>query len=27
VLTPLGFDQYMKGIDPAMEAVSLSPLP
>ena len=26
VLTPLGFDQYMKGIDPAMEAVSLSPL-
>lgn len=27
VLTPLGFDQFMKGIDPAMEAVSLSPLP
>ena len=27
LVTPLGFDQYMKGIDPAMEAVSLIPLP
>ena len=27
VLTPLEFNQYMKGIDPAMEAVILSPIP
>jgi hypothetical protein len=27
VLTPLDFDQYMNGIDPAMEAVILTPLP
>ena len=25
--TPLGFEQYMKGIDPAMEAVRHAPLP
>ncbi len=27
LLTPLDFDQYMKGVDPAMEAVRLTPLP
>ena len=27
VLTPLDFDQYMKGIDPAMEAIILTPMP
>ena len=27
LITPLGFDQYMKGIDPALEAVRITPLP
>ena len=27
LVTPLGFEQYMKGIDPAMEAVRNAPLP
>lgn len=27
LMAPLGFDQYMKGIDPAMEAVNFTPLP
>lgn len=27
LITPLGFDQFMKGIDPAMEAVRITPLP